>query len=140
MSSRTVFLAKLIGLYALVFGISMLANRQGTLTAVSSLLRDPGLVLVSGVFALGVGLAMVLAHNAWSGGALTIVVTLIGWLSTFKGLVLLFLSSADALAGYVQAIQYERLYYLYAAVTLILGAYLTYAGFAASRSINGRAA
>lgn len=135
MSPRTVFLSKLIGLYALIFGVSMLANKQVTVNAVGAILRDPGLVLISGIFALSVGLAMILAHNVWSGGALPIVVTLIGWLSAIKGLVLLFLSS-DALSANAQAIHYEQWYYIYAVITLVLGAYLTYGGFSTSRK-NG---
>jgi hypothetical protein len=133
MQSRTAFLSKLIGLYALFFGLAMFANKQATIDAVAAILRSPGLVLLSGIFALSVGLAMILSHNIWSGGALPIVVTIIGWLSMLKGLVLLFLSPA-ALAAYAQALHYERSFYLYAAITLVLGAYLTYGGFTASRN------
>ena len=130
MSPLTLFLSKMIGLFAIVFGLSMLSNKQGSVTAVAAILHDPGLVLISGIFALSVGLAMILGHNVWSGGALPIVVTLIGWLSTIKGLVLLFLSS-DALAAYAGAIHYEQAFYVYAAVMLAIGAYLAYGGFRA---------
>jgi hypothetical protein len=133
MPARTAFISKLIGLYVLIFGVAMLANRPATIAGVGALLRDPGLVLLSGIFALSVGLAIVLAHNVWSGGALPVVVTAIGWLSILKGLVLLFLSQ-DALAGYVQAVHFEQSYYVYALVTLALGAYLTYGGFKMSRA------
>jgi hypothetical protein len=133
MPARTAFISKLIGLYVLIFGVAMLANRSAIIAGVGALLRDPGLVLLSGIFALSVGLAIVLAHNVWSGGALPVVVTAIGWLSTLKGLVLLFLSQ-DALAAYVQAVRFEQSYYVYAVVTLALGAYLTYGGFKMSRA------
>jgi hypothetical protein len=133
MPARTAFISKLIGLYALIFGVAMLVNRPGTIVGAGALLRDPGLVLLSGIFALSVGLAILLAHNVWSGGALPIVVTVIGWLAILKGLVLIFLSQ-DALAGYVQAVRFEQSYYVYAVVTLALGAYLTYGGFKMSRA------
>ena len=68
---------------------------------------------------------MILGHNVWSGGALPVIVTLIGWLALIKGLLLLFLSPEAVLGG----LQYEQLFYMYAAIALILGVYLTYAGF-----------
>jgi hypothetical protein len=133
MPSTTAYISKLIGLYALVFGICMFANKQTTISAVEAIARDPGIVLLCGIFALSVGLAILLVHNVWSGGSLSIIVTVLGWLSLLKGLVLLFLSQA-ALAAYVQAIYYEKWYYAYAVVTLAIGVYLTYGGFRMSRA------
>ena len=37
-------------------------------------------------------IAMAIGHNVWSGGALPIVVTLVGWLIFAKGLMLSFVS------------------------------------------------
>jgi hypothetical protein len=65
---------------------------------------------------------MVLGHNVWSGG----VVTLVGWVALIKGLVLLFLSPEAAAGLYLGALHYEQLYYLYSAVLLFLGVHLTY--------------
>jgi hypothetical protein len=48
--------------------------------AIDELVRSRGLMLIAGSFNLAAGLAIVLGHNVWSGGALTVVVTLIGWL------------------------------------------------------------
>jgi len=87
------------------------------------------MVFIVGVIALVAGLAMILAHNVWSGGALPVIVTLIGWLALIKGLLLLFLS-LKALGGFfLGGLQYEQLFYMYAAIALILGVYLTYGGF-----------
>ena len=54
--------------------------------AVNALIRSPPLVLLAGVFAVAVGLGLVIGHNAWSGGALPVVVTLVGWASLIKAL------------------------------------------------------
>ncbi|HXW51201.1 MAG TPA: hypothetical protein VEJ41_04365 [Candidatus Acidoferrales bacterium] len=129
MSPRTVFLSKLIGLFSLFFGVSMLVNKQMTVTAVGTIFQDPALVLVLGVIVLSAGLALVISHNVWSGGA-AIVVTLVGWLTLVKGLILLFLSPA-VLTAYFQALNYERMFYVYAAILLILGLFLTSAGYRA---------
>lgn len=109
----------------------MFVHRQATVDAVSALIADPAVVLVLGVITLSLGLAMVLGHNVWSGGALPVVVTIVGWLTLLKGLLLTFLTPRGAF-GYLSTMQYDRLFYVYAGVTLVLGAYLTYGGFGAS--------
>ncbi|MBV8530061.1 MAG: hypothetical protein JO104_01990 [Candidatus Eremiobacteraeota bacterium] len=136
MSSRSVFLGKLIGFYAIFIALSMFARKQVMVAAVTALFHDPSFLIIYGVIALGVGLAIVLGHNVWSGGVLPITVTIVGWLSTIKGLVLLF-ASPDALGTYVQTIRYEQLYYLYAAFTLAIGALLTYSAFTAPQERPG---
>jgi len=57
------------------------------LAAIDELVRSHGLMLIGGSFNLAAGLAIVLGHNVWSGGALTVVVTLIGWLAALRGVV-----------------------------------------------------
>lgn len=56
------------------------------------------------------------------------VVTLIGWSSLIKGIVLLWLHPAGA-EGYMNALHYQNPYYVYAGVALAIGAYLTYGRF-----------
>jgi vacuolar-type H+-ATPase subunit I/STV1 len=128
-SGRTRYLSRLMGLYCLLAGVIMLVHREGMIAAVEELVLDRPLLLILGVIIVAVGLAMVLAHNVWSGGALPVVVTLIGWLTMLKGLVLWLLSPQAAAQLYLQQLHYAQLYYLYAAVTLALGVYLTLAGF-----------
>jgi hypothetical protein len=128
MWQRTAFLSKLIGLFCVLYSLSMLAHREASVGAVSALIAAPGALLVLGFVVLGLGIAMVLGHNIWSVGALPVVVTIVGWLTLFKGLFLTFLTPASA-AAYLSATHYEQLFYIYAGVTLALGAYLTYGGF-----------
>lgn len=128
MSQRTVFLSKLIGLYCLLVALSMLTHKEETVAAVNSLFHSPTVLLIGGLIALVIGLATVLGHNIWSGGAPAIIVTLFGWVALIKGVIILFLPPEVA-AGYFAALHYEQLLYLYAALMLILGVYLTYAGF-----------
>jgi len=75
MSPRTLFLSKLIGLYCILAALSMMTRRQATLETVTALLQNPSMMLILGVITLAAGLAMVLAHKIWSGGALVVVVT-----------------------------------------------------------------
>jgi putative exporter of polyketide antibiotics len=74
MSSRTIFLSRLIGLYCILIALSMMTRKQATLESVAAVLRDPSMMFVLGAMTLVAGLAMVLAHNIWSGGVLAVVV------------------------------------------------------------------
>jgi hypothetical protein len=76
----------------------------------------------------GVGLGVVIGHNVWSGGALPVVVTIVGWVSLIKGVVLLAFPSGQ-MAKLYEAIRYERVYLAYVGVTLALRIYLTISAF-----------
>ena len=77
------------------------------------------------------GLAMVLSHNVWSGGTLPVVVTLFGWIILLRGLFLLMLPH-ETIVRLFEISRFADLFYLYTAIPLILGLYLTYTGFTAS--------
>ena len=130
MSARTIFLSRLIGLYSLVTSVSMLMHKGAMVETVAALANAPPLLLIGGMFTLLAGLALVLSHNLWSGGALPLVNTLLGWVLLFRGIVLVFISPGGAAALY-EALHFEQLYYLYVAIPLALGLYLTGAGFKA---------
>ena len=130
MSALTVFLGKLIGVYCLIVALTMIAKRRTTVDAVNDLITDPPLVLLSGVIAVAVGLGVVIGHNIWSGGALPVVVTLVGWASVIKGIALMALPQGQ-MAKLYKALRYERFYLAYVGVTLALGLYLTIAAFSA---------
>lgn len=125
MSSRTKFLSRLIGLYSILVSLAMITHREATLEMLTAFLHNPPVVFLAAVFAVSVGLALVLGHNVWSGGAVPVIVTLVGWLTLIKGLLLLFLPQATAPEVFLGALHYEQLFYVYAGVSLLLGIYLT---------------
>jgi hypothetical protein len=131
MLPRTIFLSKLIGLYSVLVGLAMLAHRHASVETIQAMVHNAPVLYIAGVIALTAGLAMVLGHNVWHGGVLPVVVTLVGWLSLVKGLVILLLSPHAAGVVFLGGLHYEQLFYLNAAIAIILGAYLTYAGFRA---------
>jgi hypothetical protein len=130
MSALTIFLAKLLGLYCVIVAVTMMVNRRTMIDAAHALIRSPPSVLLAGVIAIGVGLGLVIGHNVWSGGALPIVVTIVGWVSLIKGVVLLALPQGQ-MAKLYELLRYERFYLAYAGATLVLGLYLTFAAFSA---------
>jgi hypothetical protein len=87
--------------------------------------------LILGIITLAAGLATVLAHNIWSGSALAVVVTIVGWMALIKSLFFLFLLPEMEAGVFLLRIHYQQFFYLDAAISLVLGVYLTYAGFKA---------
>ena len=130
MSRLTVFLARLIGLFTLLL-MSALLMRGGTM--VEKTVSDGPVILVYAIISLAIGLAMILGHNVWSGGVMPVVVTIVGWLILAKGLLLLFVTS-EALTQLFEHLQYGEHNALYLTPALMIGLYLTWAGFTAPSS------
>ncbi len=128
MSSRTTFLSRLIGPYSILVPLSMLTHKEASMAAVNALVHSAPSMLLLGVITLAAGLAMVLAHNIWAGGAVPVVVTLIGWISLLKGLLFLFLPP-EAMADLFESMHYQQLFPFSAAISILIGAYLLYGGF-----------
>jgi hypothetical protein len=129
MSPRTLFLSRLIGLYCILVALSVMTRKQATLESITALLHSPAMMFVLGAITLIAGIAMVLAHNIWSGGALVVVVTLVGWITLVKSLSFLFLPPDMEAELFLGQLHYQQLFYLYCACSLALGAYLTHGGF-----------
>ena len=132
MSPRTLFLGRLLGLYCILISLAMFTHKQATVEAVAALVRNPPVLFVAGVIATAAGLALILGHNVWSGGALPVVVTLVGWVALTKGLLILFLSPEAAAGFFLGRLRFEEFYYGYTSATLLLGVYLTYGARMAS--------
>jgi hypothetical protein len=128
-SPRTVFLSRLIGLYCILVALAMFSHKQATVEMVTALLHNATALFLVSLMAVIAGLAIVLGHNVWSGGALPVVVTLVGWAALVKGLLLLFLSTEAATRLSLEILGYEHLFYFYTSLSLLLGAFLTYGGF-----------
>jgi hypothetical protein len=126
MSSRTILLGKLIGFFCILFSLSMLAHKEATVAAVTSLLHDVPLMFILGLIGLVTGLAMVLSHNVWSGGALPVIVTLFGWATLIKCLLVLFLSPEAESRLFLEGLHYWQLFYFYYAFSTLLGVYMVY--------------
>ena len=90
----------------------MLANRRRTLATLDEMARSGPWMLFSGMVATAAGLAVVLGHNVWSGGALPVVVTLMGWAALLKGVALLLVPS-DRMADAYKGIGFERFFHVW---------------------------
>jgi vacuolar-type H+-ATPase subunit I/STV1 len=110
----------------------MVSHKQLTVEGVTALFQNPSLTLLLGFITLGASLAMVLAHNLWWSGPLALIITLIGWLVLIKSLLFLFLNPAMEARFFLGQLHYQQFFYDYAAVSIALGVFLTYAGFTSS--------
>jgi hypothetical protein len=107
----------------------MFAHPQATVEILKAIIQDRPLLFISGLLGATAGLAIVLAHNVWSGGVLPIIVMLFGWASLIKGMLLLLLSPEIESRVFIVALGYEKHPNLFAVFALLLGAYMTYSGF-----------
>jgi hypothetical protein len=80
------YLAKLIGPLFLAIGVGMLLNGRLYQTMGEQFLASYALIYLSGILALPVGIAIVLAHNVWAPDW-RILVTVLGWLAIIGGVV-----------------------------------------------------
>lgn len=128
MIQRTLFLARLFGLFLLAMAGGMAVNRDGALDAISATVASPELLFAYAMLALAAGLAVVLVHNRWRDGATGVIVTLIGWLLLARAALLLCLP-AWAVGKLYIAVHFTDLYYTYVAAIGLVGLFLTWSGF-----------
>lgn len=77
-------LAQIIGALFVVVGIGLILNGSYYRQMLAQFLKNDGLYYFSGALAFVIGMAMVLNHNIWTSDWRSLV-TVIGWLSLFKG-------------------------------------------------------
>jgi hypothetical protein len=129
-SSHTVFLSKLIGLYLILIGLPMIVQKQNTIDIMNSIMKNPALLFLTGALGMVAGVALILAHNVWSGGAVRVMVTLVGWIAALKGVSLLFLATFPQLAQTaLPVLRYDQFFYVYTGFTIVLGAVFVFGGF-----------
>jgi hypothetical protein len=121
----TVLLARVLGIFMVVLIAAMMVRGM---SVVSATVSDGPVMLAYAIISLGMGVAMIVGHNVWSGGLLPVTVTLLGWLIFLKGLVLILLP-AETLSRMIGQMHYGDHFYLYLAPSLAIGLYLTWAGF-----------
>lgn len=67
--------------------VLVLSAKKAAADFIDGLVNDRSALFVLGIVGIAAGLAMVIGHNVWSGGALPIVATLVGWLLLIRSIV-----------------------------------------------------
>jgi hypothetical protein len=86
--ARTRLMARIVGPFLLVLGASVALRMQTLPALLLAFVEDAPLLFVAGFVTLAIGLVMVAAHNWWNTPA-AIVISILGWLTTVRGAVLL---------------------------------------------------
>ena len=86
--SRTELVEWVVACALIVVGMSLLSRPKAWIAAFEPAARHPIVPLLSGLYALLAGLAVVSAHNLWVSDV-RVVVTILGWVALASGAVLL---------------------------------------------------
>ena len=123
--SKTI--AGLIGPTFVALGLAMLINIGSFPAMLDQVARDPALIFLSGVLLFVAGLAVLRAHNVWTGGW-PVLVTLLGALAVLSGLGRMFFPiRLAALAGEMG--QSHGLIATVAVILLVVGGFLSFQAY-----------
>ncbi len=125
----TAYVAQLLGVYLALSGVLMIVREQAMIVLVPKFVDSPPFLYFLGSLRVLVGLAIVLAHAMWI-GTLGTVIYLIGWLTLLRGIAMMLLpveTESEILAIFSRG----NAWYTTAMVAIVLGGWLTYAGFTA---------
>jgi hypothetical protein len=134
MSPLTLFLGQVFGLTLVLICLAFVARPKALLTAIQSMTDSPGLILITGIITMIAGVAAVLGHDVWSGGAVAIAVTALGWVTLIKGFALI-AAPPSLLAKLYRVMGYPQRFRLVMGVGLVLGLWLTWAAFTAQPAL-----
>jgi hypothetical protein len=124
----SILTARILGVIYLSFGLGVLLNWSNYKKVILDLLADTGYMVLAGMLAIGVGIAILSHHNFWSSDW-TILITIVGWIGTIKGVSLLMFPSKMTMYAGLFSFDYFR--WIIVLVTLVLGTLFTYFGFIA---------
>lgn len=123
----TTFLAKAIGLFELLNGVSMVVRRDVVLEAFREMNRNRALSYVVGMVLTIIGVTVVVGHTVFD-DFLSSVVTLVGWLLLLEGSVYLFLP-ASLVQRYLEPLNRPAPYFMIATGYLAVSSVLLFSVF-----------
>lgn len=127
MDTLTVSLAQYIGPVMLAVGLGIFFSKNYYEKVYRHLEQETLSVLMSGIIAVVVGIAIVLHHNFWH-SLLAGIVSLIGWLSIAKGLLLIIVPKVvDQIGDWMAD---KKGWFKFAAILYtVIGAYVSYMAY-----------
>ena len=125
--TTSIFLARLIGPFALALGLALVVHGAGFRVLANEFLASPALVFLSGIVTLPAGLAIVLTHNVWTPDW-RVVITIVGWLAVVTGAIRMIVPQ-QAAAKARGVIAQPLIPKIGAAIWLAIGALLCFYGY-----------
>ena len=125
--NNSLFIARLFGLCYLVIGVGLLLNKKFWRQVIEDFSKNAATVLLSGIFALVVGVVIVLTHNVWVANW-TVIITIIGWIALIKGIwIIVFPSTVSRFMQFYQ--KNESILLVQSIGAIVFGIVLTFFGF-----------
>jgi hypothetical protein len=122
----SIFYAQMMGIWLFLIGLAMIVHSARFKKTAMETLNSPGLMTFSGLCALGLGLLVVISHNIWV-GAWPVVVTVVGWILVFQGIMRIFWP--ESFAKMMKDMMAESGFTIMSWIWLLVGVYLIWAGF-----------
>ena len=124
---NSIFIAKVFGLCYLVIGTGLLLNQKFWRAVIDDFSENAVTILFGGLFALVVGVVIVLTHNVWVGNW-TVIITIIGWVALIKGIwIIVFPSTVSKFMQIYQ--KNEGMLLVQSIGALVFGVVFTFFGF-----------
>jgi hypothetical protein len=123
----SIYLAKLMGPVFCLAGLGFLLNRQAFLAIAEDFVENTGMIMMSGFFALVMGLAIVNAHNVWVADW-PVIITIFGWASLIVGFIRI--TMPDIVSLIAKSILGMRSFLtIHAIILIIFGSWMSYVGY-----------
>lgn len=127
LTTLTIFLARVFGLYLLVVGIAVFTNPKHIMGAVFAMPKERFAQLTAGIVAFLIGSFLINLQNDWSSLPASLL-TVICWLIALKGAAYLLVPEAHMMK-WVKMLSDRSWYMVDALVAVIAGVYLLAVGF-----------
>lgn len=132
---RTRLFARVLGPYLVVAALTMISRMTYMRTTIDAFAADAVWPWVTGAFVLPMGLVIIVLHPYWRGPAAT-VVSLLGYLTAFKGIALMAFPQTYLPLGHT-VINASPWWQVFSVIVAVIGLYLTYIGWISTRSHPG---
>src|SRR5262245_7126662 len=110
------FLAKWLGFYLVIVGLATIWNRERMPMIIDDLIQSSPYTLLTGAISVLFGLFLILIHNVWVMN-LSVLITIIGYLSLFRGLLHLFFP--EVIPGIAKMLSTPRSIIIYSACIIL---------------------
>ncbi len=125
MTDASIF--QILGLTYLAIGLGMLASPRFYKEMLTKMIANEAVLFLTGLLVFVIGYFLVAYHNIWIGGW-TIIITIFGWLSLLKGLMMVVIPEKSIKLYNSVKISGGQLS-VYGAVVLVLGIIFAYLGY-----------
>ena len=123
----SIFIARIFGLCYLIIGAGFMFNRKAFQQVMEDFCKNVASVFFAGVFALVIGVVIILTHNVWVANW-TVIITIIGWVALIKGIWMIVFP--NTVPKFMQAyLKNKALLAVHSVAVVIFGAVLTFFGF-----------